>query len=163
MGLFAVTWSSQIGLGTGVIVAVLTVMGAVGLIRSSGAKAWRQNAEAEKARADRLTEEKAELVLEKAKLEGEWTKRQADANTAHVEELRSLTERIHSLEVEIAELRARPTVDDLARAIKGVEAGMASLHEDVTSQTDVLTEIRDSMAPRRRASARTRTTDSTTP
>lgn len=160
--IFAITWSSQIGLGSAVVVAVLTAMGAVGLIRSSGAKAWRENAEAEKARADRLTEEKAVLVLEKAKLEAEWTKRQADSDAAHAQELRNLTERIHTLEVEIAELRARPTVDDLAAAVKGVQDGLQMVHDDITGQNSVLYEIRDALISRDPA-ARTRATDSTTP
>jgi hypothetical protein len=159
---------SHIALGTGLAVAgaiglAIGIAAAIGAFRSAGSKTWRENAEAEEARADRLVKEKADLVLEKAASEAEWKARQAEANAAHAKEIADLIARITKLETDIAELRARPNVDDLASALKRVEDGIAELHGDFGGQTSLLTEIRDALLQERRrdTSMRTRKTDPT--
>lgn len=149
-------FTGTIGLGSAIVLAAMGLVGAVGLFRSNNARTWRENAEAEKARADRLETEKATLERAKVELEAQWTRRQSAANETHATEVRDLTERIHVLELAIAELRARPTVDDLAIAMK-------TLHEDSEGQTVVLHEIRDALITNRRRdpSARTRASDDT--
>lgn len=157
---------SQIGVGTliavgGVVGLTIAIVAAIGAFRSAGAKTWRENAEAEEARADRLLKEKNEVIREKDKLDEQWTKRQAEANEAHAKEIGLLTDRISKLETTVTELRSRPNVDDLASALKRVEDGLAELHSDSSGQTSVLTEIRDALLQERRrdSSMRTRKSD----
>lgn len=138
----------------GVIGLLITIVAAIGAFRSAGARTWRENAEAEEARADRLVKEKEQLSRDKDKLDEQWSRRQDEANAAHAKEIELLNGRITKLEADLTELRARPNVDDLAAAMKG-------LHTDFESQKDLLGEIRDALVHERRrdTSMRTRKTD----